>query len=323
MRISRRPLRKRTLRTVLSNQCYVIYWFSYLIIALNTVSAAMGVPAELVMRSAQARAQADGTTADAVLAAWAGGEAPAVAAPAPAPEPAAAEAAEPAPAPAAPAPSPAATPAPEVSGKPEVAAEPEPEPEPEPFETEEEAAAAGAIPRWLVAAFIIIPTIAVLYALFLPNGPNCGDAGNLAVDPITGVAVNCDLTPYGIEVVDFFAVGQTEYQACAACHGENGGGAGNFPAFVGGSLLETFPEGQCQVQVDWVAVGTTGWPDATYGANDTAVGGSGAVMPAFGSTLSDEELRAVVLYERVRFGGQDLESALVDCGLAEVEGAEE
>ena len=42
-------------------------------------------------------------------------------------------------------------------------------------------------------------------------------------------------------------------------------------------------------------------------------------MPAFGSTLTEEELRAVVLYERVRFGGQDLEAALADCGLAETE----
>ena len=94
-----------------------------------------------------------------------------------------------------------------------------------------------------MAAFVIIPTIAVLYALFLPNGPNCGDAGSLAIDPVTGVAVNCDLTPYGVEIVDYFAMGQAEYSACAACHGENGGGAGNFPAFVGGSLLEAFPEG--------------------------------------------------------------------------------
>jgi len=282
---------------------------------LDAAAAAMGVPAEIVMRSAEARAQADGTTVDAVLAGWAGGEAPPAAAPVPVTEPVAA------PVEAAPAPEPAPAAEPQPEAAPEVTAEPVPEPEP--FESEEEAAAAGAIPRWLAAAFIIIPTIAVLYALFLPNGPNCGDAGNLAVDPITGVAVNCDLTPYGVEVIDFFAIGQGEYTACAACHGENGGGVGNFPAFVGGSLLETFPEGECQVQVDWVAVGTTGWPDATYGANDKAVGGSGAVMPAFGSSLTDEELRSVVLYERVRFGGQDLEAALADCGLAEAEEIEE
>ncbi|MCJ7726209.1 MAG: cytochrome c [Acidimicrobiia bacterium] len=288
---------------------------------LAAVAAALGAPPEIVMRSAQARAKADGTTAEAVLAAWSGGEAvPAAAAPAPAAQPVPAPAAEPAVAETA-TPAPIATPAPAAAPEPAPAAETEPEPEPEPeperFESEEEAAAAGAIPRWLVAAFIIIPTIAVLYALFLPNGPNCGDAGSLAVDPITGTAVNCDLTPYGVEVIDYYAIGGAEFTACAACHGENGGGAGNFPAFVGGSLLTTFPEGQCEAQVEWVSLGTTGWPDPTYGANDKPVGGSGAVMPAFGTTLTDEELRAVVLYERVRFGGQALDAALADCGLAE------
>ena len=38
---------------------------------------------------------------------------------------------------------------------------------------------------------------------------------------------------------------------------------------------------------------------------------------------TEEELRAVVLYERVRFGGQDLDASLIDCGLAgEAEGEE-
>ncbi|MBU1227715.1 MAG: cytochrome c, partial [Actinobacteria bacterium] len=194
---------------------------------------------------------------------------------------------------------------------------PAPQPGPERFESEEEAAAAAAMPRWLVAAFVLIPTIAVLYALFLPNGPNCGDAGSLAVDPVTGVAVNCDATPYGVETIDFYAMGQAEFTACAACHGDNGGGAGNFPAFVGGALLETFPEGQCQAHVDWVSLGSTGWPEATYGATGKPVGGSGAVMPAFGATLTEEQVRAVVLYERVRFGGEDLDTALADCGLTD------
>jgi mono/diheme cytochrome c family protein len=46
-------------------------------------------------------------------------------------------------------------------------------------------------------------------------------------------------------------------------------------------------------------------------------------MPAFGSTLTEEQLRAVVLYERVQFGGEDLDVALADCGLAEEAEGEE
>ena len=52
--------------------------------------------------------------------------------------------------------------------------------------------AGGALPRWLAALFVLIPAFAIGYALFLPNGPNCGDAGSLAIDPVTGLAVNCD-----------------------------------------------------------------------------------------------------------------------------------
>jgi hypothetical protein len=79
-------------------------------------------------------------------------------------------------------------------------------------------------------------------------------------------------------------------------------------------LLRTFPAGRCSDHVEWVRVGSGGWPEATYGATSKPVGGSGAVMPAFGN-LAEEELRAVVLYERVAFGGQDLADALGDCGL--------
>jgi mono/diheme cytochrome c family protein len=278
-------------------------------------AAALEAPESLVMRSARARAQADGLEVEAVLAAWAGGEpAASPSGPAPAEEPAAAEelpVAEDAGGPA----EPPAEAAP--------AAGPADELRPPRFEPEEEAAAAGAIPRWLAAALVIIPVVALLYALFLPNGPNCGDAGALAIDPISGEAVNCDLSPYGVDIVDYFAIGMAEYAGCTSCHGENGGGSGNFPTFVGGSLLTTFPDGQCADQVEWIAVGTAGWPGATYGATGKPVGGSGALMPAFGGTLTDVELRSVALYERVQFGGQALEAALADCGLEGPEAAVE
>lgn len=83
---------------------------------LAAAASAAGVPEELVMRSAQARAQAAGVSADEILSAWAGGgSAPAGGAPAPAVEPAPAEAVESSPepepieeAPAAPAPTEAA-----------------------------------------------------------------------------------------------------------------------------------------------------------------------------------------------------------------------
>ena len=50
---------------------------------------------------------------------------------------------------------------------------------------------------------------------------------------------------------------------------------------------------------------------------DTAkpVGGVG-VMPGYQGSLSEEEIAAVSLYERVAFSGQDIVEAEISCGLA-------
>jgi len=268
----------------------------------------MGLPESMVKRSAAARAKAQGVDADAVLREWAGVDVSGV--------PPAAASATPVPATTEPPlPPVAAEPDVEILGSADestvtetVAADS--------FEPEEEAAAAGAVPRWLAALFVFVPIFAIAYALFLPNGPNCGDAGSLAVDPVTGLAVNCDGSDFGSDFVDVFSLGTEIYEGvgCAACHGPNGGGIATFPAFTGGALLTTFPQDSCSAQIEWISLGTASWPDLTYGANDKPVGGSGAIMPSFAATLSPQEMAAVALYERVAFGGQDLELALVDCG---------
>ena len=211
---------------------------------LAAAAAALNAPEEMVERSARARAQAEGVSVEDVLSAWAtggdivagaGGSAPAAAAPS---APPAAE-------------QPVSAPeagagalevevlGPEVEVGSTVPAEPAAV-EIDDGETEEEAVAAGAMPRWLVALFLLLPTIAVGYALFLPNGPSCGDGGRLAVDPVSGEAINCDGSSFGADEIDFFAIGQGAYATCAACHGAEGGGIGTFPALAG-EVLVTFP----------------------------------------------------------------------------------
>ncbi|MDE0674654.1 MAG: cbb3-type cytochrome c oxidase subunit II [bacterium] len=86
---------------------------------LESAAQVVGAPAELVQRSAEARAAADGVSVDEVLQAWAGGGS------APAPSPA--QASEPAQAAAPPPPEPAA-PAPAAPPSPTPAAPPPPEP---------------------------------------------------------------------------------------------------------------------------------------------------------------------------------------------------
>ena len=273
---------------------------------LERVAEAKGMPASLAKRSAEAKAKKTGEPVEAVLAEWAGVDVADIATTPPGETPQAAGASTPV---AEPADESLETEADAQAGVEIIEASAEDTGTDDHVEV---STARGRYPRWLAAAFLLIPLLAVGYILVAPNGPTCGTAGQLLVDPVTGESVNCDGTEYGLSSVDYFAQGEGLYSQCVACHAADGsGGAG--PAFSGGAVLATFPADSCGDHVEWIRLGTAGWPDPTYGATDKPVGGAG-LMPAFGS-MDDEQLASVALYERVQFGGQALEEAEVDCGL--------
>lgn len=314
---------------------------------LAAAAEAMGAPETLVQRSAAARAQAAGVSADEILAAWAGaGTVPA--APPSAPEVAEVPTEEPPAAEAEPVPeAPAAAPVPaEPAVEPVPVAAAPARPVPETIELSETAdwdtvtsvPTAGLrertrtrLPSWLTSLFVVLPLAAVLYLLQFSGGSECGTAGQLAVDPRTGEVVNCDGSPFEGRgtaggTANFLAVGQALYAdtqvACSGCHGDNGEGRVG-PAFTGGAVLATFPS--CAEHVQWVQLGSSGWQAQVgpeYGAAGTLSRGG---MPGFVNDLSDEDLRSVVVFERVRFGGANLDEALIDCGLVipELEEGEE
>lgn len=280
---------------------------------IAAAAEAKGIPLALVERSAQARADADGVPVEQVMRQWvveAGMATTGTAAPPPAEAPPAP--AEPAPARPAPAEPPSA-PSASAQAEPEVEVlEPTAEVE---EQAEAEPASAGRYPAWLAAALVVVPLLAVLYVVVVPNQPSCGSAGQVGVDPATGAHANCDgSVPFGVESETPVVLGGELYQAnCAVCHGDAGqGGAG--PAMAGGAVLETFPGGACDEHKEWVTLGSAGWPDDTYGAQSKPVGGSGSLMPAWGGTLSEEEIAQVALYERVALGGEDEVGAQEDCG---------
>jgi mono/diheme cytochrome c family protein len=306
---------------------------------LAAAAAALGIPEALVQRSAAARATATGKTVDEILAAWAGGGtvagSPAPSDDEPPPDPTA-EQVEVAP--------PAADVAP-VSDLDVVTETPDPMPVPSPGVTTRapmpaQVSAAEAanlpevvtvptagirertnfvFPKWLAAVMLIIP----LFALFALGGSAtgiCGEATELQTDVVSGEIVNCDGSEFtgsgvGGGGTDYLALGERVYNGegatCAGCHGAGGGG-GVGPAMTG--VLTTF--GACTDHLEWVRLGTTGFQAAgraTYGDTNKPVGGGGT-MPAHAS-LSDDQLAAVVVFERVRFGGEDPDQALVDCGV--------
>lgn len=105
------------------------------------------------------------------------------------------------------------------------------------------------------------------------------------------------------------AGGGEVYATCAACHGKTGGGSVG-PALA--DVLLTFPD--CETHIQWIRLGSEAWKaemGPTYGASDLPID---RVMPSFES-LGDEALRRIAMYERVRFGGGDLESERSACGL--------
>ena len=317
---------------------------------LAAAAAALGIPESLVQRSAEARAAETGASVDEILAAWAGGES----GPAPAaqPEPSEPEETEattedagetdegPAapevtieipdksPAERGPAAAVAATAVSRAPGPTEV--------------TAAEAATLPVVitvptsgikertnfvvPKWLAVIFFIAPLIA-LFALGNSATGKCGAATELETNVITGEIVNCDGSEFTGSAIggggtDFIALGEAIYQggevssvSCAGCHGPGGGG-GAGPAL--NAVLTVF--GSCINHTEWVALGTAGLQAAgqsTYGDTNKPLGGFGASMPGFGSSLTAEQIAAVAAFERVRFGGQEPEAALSECGLVE------
>jgi mono/diheme cytochrome c family protein len=313
---------------------------------LAAAAAALGIPELLVQRSAEARAAETGASVDEILAAWAGGESGPAASAEPEPEPAEeveATTEEPDEAPA----------QPEVTI--EVPGDRSTETVPAaaiatttsraPAPTEVTAAEAAnlpvvitvptsgikertnfAVPKWLAVTFFIAPLIA-LFALGGSATGECGAATELGTNVITGEIVNCDGSEFTGSAVggggaDFIALGEAIFQGnevggvnCAGCHGAGGGG-GAGPAL--NAVLTVF--GSCADHVEWVTLATNGLQAAgrsTYGDTNKPLGGFGAPMPGFGSLLSEEQIAAVASFERVRFGGQDPDAALSDCGLVE------
>ena len=298
---------------------------------VNKVAEILKAPIDLVQRSAEARAAASGKSVDEVLSSWAGGES--IEASAPKEEAPAEEA-----------------PVEEAPAEEAPVAEAPAEEAPVEEAPAEEAPVAAAVtqkitksysvinetmgiktnsdtllPKWLNFSFIIIPLFILVGLISSSNTQECGERGMLNIDRKSQQAVNCDGSPYegrgvaSTNTINYIALGQEVYAgaaACAGCHG-GGGGGGVGPAFTGGALYTTFPT--CADHAKWIQLGSAGWQaevGPTYGAEDTvSIGG----MPGFQGKLTEDELYAVVVFERVVFGGGNTEEVLIDCGLIETE----
>jgi mono/diheme cytochrome c family protein len=186
-------------------------------------------------------------------------------APAPAASAAPAEGGEAAPKPAAPAK--AAAPAPVAAKAPEVVLSP----------YAQAAIARKKIPFWAVPVLLFLPLWGFLYWGTLDPAP--------------------------VEETGPAALGNEVYPArCASCHGGTGGG-GFGPELQ--TVTQTFPDWKAQVW--WVVNGSAAVsPGSPYGAADRPGGArvSRGGMPAWGPTLSAQEILGVVYHERAAFAGE-------------------
>ena len=132
------------------------------------------------------------------------------------------------------------------------------------------------IPAWVMPVLVFLPFWGILYA---------GAFGSHEKP----------------KVVDPLVLGQQVFASagCSSCHGAQGQGAVG-PKLAGGEAVKTFPNEADHIT--WVHTGGAPFIGKGYGDPDRDGGqhtvSPNNVMPAFGGTLSDAQIAAVVKYER-------------------------
>jgi mono/diheme cytochrome c family protein len=163
----------------------------------------------------------------------------------------------------------AAAPAPVEAAPPAVVDEP-----PSPMALADQAARRSRVPMWAAPVLVVLPMWAFLYAGAFGERHKAGP-----VDPLV--------------------LGQQVYSAngCSGCHGASGeGGVG--PALKGGDAKVTFPDEADHIS--WVKTGSAPFAGKPYGDPNRPGGQRMAkgLMPGFAGTLSQQQIEAVVKYER-------------------------
>ena len=125
------------------------------------------------------------------------------------------------------------------------------------------------LPYWVMPVFAALPIFGLFYVQGYQPRPEKGPT-----DPLV----------LGAEIY--------RSAGCSGCHG-GGGEGGVGPKLSEGETVLSFPDEQ--EHIDWVKGGSGPKVGQPYNARGRIAAGG---MPGFGGQLSDEEIEAVVLYER-------------------------
>ena len=140
------------------------------------------------------------------------------------------------------------------------------------------------IPYWAIPVLALLPIWAAVYMLTLDT-PTPTELGPLEA---------------GAEVYSS--------KGCSGCHGATGAGSGANPALTGAEGVTQVWEKPADMIV-WVALGSAGYKslgNENYGDGAIIKPINGG-MPAWGDSLSADELMDVVLHERTVFGEEEFD----------------
>lgn len=136
----------------------------------------------------------------------------------------------------------------------------------------------------------------------------------LALLPLWAVIYVATLTPAGEAKKPQLVIGADVYSArCASCHGADGAGGVGRP-FKAGEVLKTFPKIGEQLEFVWLGSNGMGPAGTPYGDPEREGGQhktlsfNGNAMPTFKGVITQEELLAVVRYERETLAGEKLDA---------------
>jgi mono/diheme cytochrome c family protein len=141
----------------------------------------------------------------------------------------------------------------------------------------------GGLPPWAIGLTIFVFLVGGVYlasnlagenpAFAIPGASAPVASGGGGADPAVGEALVAEAQ-------------------CAACHGPDLGGSGNFPSLLGvadGPVSENLQDLAAEHPDDWISL----WIDGTVPETEGLDRGG---MPAFGEQLSPEQIESIVAY---------------------------
>ena len=143
----------------------------------------------------------------------------------------------------------------------------------------------GGVPPWAIGLTVFVFLVGGVYLasnltgenppFAVPGATPMAPTGSAAADPALGEALIGEVTP-----------------TCTTCHGEDLGGAGDFPSLLNvaeGPVSENLQDLAAEHPEDWIALWIDGTTPETEGIDRLG-------MPAFGEQLDPHEIDSIVAY---------------------------